>query len=198
MLPPLLTCLYQDFPWVLSKQKGLERAVSRHPLALYSPWQHLKANIWLEISFTLPGDLNLLAEIVWPPSSLGSGNWAEASKCHWQSDHHTFMCDYEILLITVVYVLYCCEHRIRQILIKKIIKTHFSMWITHNVSLSHSSRTILTKPAQLSVVSHLIEPQKGQRKKFEMPLKQNHWSEKKTHPRFKVLMKPKVVWGREV
>lgn len=46
------------------------------------PWQHLQANIWVEISFTLPGDLNLLEEMARPPSWFGSRNWVETSKHH--------------------------------------------------------------------------------------------------------------------
>ncbi len=88
VLPLLLTCVYQDFPWVSSKQSGLQRAVSHHLLALYSPWQHLRANIWAEISSTLPGDLNLSAQMALPPSSFVSRNWAEISKYQWLSDHH--------------------------------------------------------------------------------------------------------------
>lgn len=94
-LPPLLTCVYQDFPWVSSKQSSLQRAVSHHLLALYSPWQHLRANIWLEISFTLPGDLNLnvLAEMAQPAPSFESWNWAKTSKQRRPSPRHMLLCD---------------------------------------------------------------------------------------------------------
>lgn len=49
-LPPLSACVSSDFLGVLSKQRGLQRAAYHHLLALYSPWQHLRPNIWVEIS----------------------------------------------------------------------------------------------------------------------------------------------------
>lgn len=55
-LLPLSTCVSCDFLQVLSKQSGVQRAAYHHLRALYSPWQHLRLNIWVEISQISPED----------------------------------------------------------------------------------------------------------------------------------------------
>lgn len=64
LVSPVTSCKY----WA-------NRAAYHHLRALYSPWQHLQPNIWVEISQISPEEM--LAQTVARTSSPETWNWAE-------------------------------------------------------------------------------------------------------------------------